>query len=108
MSENEKHEQTRPEWIKSIAESMGKELAELLEREKAYRTQERQSEAALRVAREALDSAVDTIRTWHDMAERGVGNEGSEAWKIYYEHAPEMKPIRQAITKINSILDGGE
>lgn len=45
---------------------------------------------------EALHSAVEVIKTWHNM-------DGSEdVWQIYYDHAPEMKPIREALTTLDN------
>jgi hypothetical protein len=38
---------------------------------------------------EALQKSVEVIRQWH----------GNEVFDIYYNNAPEMKPIREAIKK---------
>lgn len=41
--------------------------------------------------REVLEKAVEVIKQWHNMG-------GAEAvWQIYYDNAPEMKPIRDAL-----------
>jgi hypothetical protein len=53
----------------------------------------------------ALSAAVGVIRTWHGMAFRRAlagyspENDPAEAaaWELYYNHAPEMKPIREAL-----------
>lgn len=47
--------------------------------------------------REALELSIGLIKQWHNMDEYKLPKEErSKAWKIYYSHAPEMKPIRQA------------
>lgn len=45
--------------------------------------------------REALESAVGIIKQWHNM---GI-QDGSplDVWQIYYDNAPEMKPLRAAL-----------
>jgi len=35
---------------------------------------------------DGLNAAVEVIRQWH----------GQEAWDLYYNHSPDMKPIREA------------
>jgi hypothetical protein len=49
----------------------------------------------------ALEISVGVIRGWHNMSSN-LGRLSKEqidlAWKIYYENAPEMKPIREALT----------
>lgn len=42
---------------------------------------------------EALEKAVLVITAWHN---------ADEVWEIYYTHAPEMKPIREAIASYNN------
>ena len=37
---------------------------------------------------EALRSAIEVIKQWHN---------ADEVWDIYYNHSPEMKPIREAL-----------
>lgn len=50
----------------------------------------------------ALEKAVKVIKGWRDMdANRLEFPDKEDTWKIYYEHAPEMKPIRQALTQYN-------
>jgi hypothetical protein len=39
--------------------------------------------------RNALKAAVEVIHSWH----------GDAVWDIYINHAPEMKPIREALVK---------
>lgn len=39
----------------------------------------------------AMEKAVEVIKQWHNMG----GAEG--VWQIYYDNAPEMKPIRDAL-----------
>lgn len=48
--------------------------------------------------RDALVHAVSVIQTWHnmDIPEK----ERSGLWDIYWRNAPEMKPIRAALTKL--------
>ena len=48
--------------------------------------------AHLEPVRDALDGAQKTIERWHNMHD----NSGGEAWRIYRENAPEMKPINEA------------
>ena len=47
---------------------------------------------------EALEQAVTLIKAWHNMSGRWQLEEALEekAWEIYYNHSPEMKPIREA------------
>lgn len=40
---------------------------------------------------DAFHTAVGLIRTWHNM---GMPEDDQETWRIYFEHSPEMKPIR--------------
>lgn len=42
---------------------------------------------------EALAKAVEVIKQWHNMD--GAG----DVWQIYYENAPEMKLIRETLTR---------
>lgn len=45
--------------------------------------------------RAALVSAVESIQIWHNM---GLPrDQRSEMWDIYWQRAPEMKPIREAL-----------
>ena|SRR5690606_37310209 len=37
---------------------------------------------------EALEKATEVIKQWH---------KADDVWDIYFNHAPEMKPIRQAL-----------
>ena len=64
--------------------------------------------AALRIRwlETALEYAISIIQQWHDigMGEQAAGNGGSEAWKIYRERAPEMKPLLEALPKKGSEL----
>lgn len=55
------------------------------------------SEASrIRVLEAALVQAVDCIRVWHNM---GVPvTQCSELWDLYWRNAPEMKPIREALS----------
>lgn len=46
---------------------------------------------------EALKKAVEVIKQWH----------GEEVFDIYYNHAPEMKPIREAISQLPPAKDAG-
>lgn len=43
---------------------------------------------------DALAKAVEVIRVWHNMG----GNES--VWDIYWRNAPEMKPIREAVSAL--------
>ena len=40
----------------------------------------------------ALENAINVIKQWHN---------ADEVWEIYYNHAPEMKPIREALQAIS-------
>ena len=52
------------------------------------------------VPRSVLESPVQVIKDWHNM-------DGSDdVWQIYYDNAPEMKPIRDALAAAPSA--GGE
>lgn len=44
--------------------------------------------------RNALLKAVEVIRTWHDQA-----TSDGTAWRIYFQHSPEMKEIREALER---------
>jgi hypothetical protein len=50
----------------------------------------------------ALEKSIETIKAWHNM---GMGEAGEFAWDIYYRDAPEMKPIKQTITKLKEELE---
>ena len=45
--------------------------------------------------RSVLLNAVEIIQVWHNM---GAGKDASELWDIYWRNAPEMKPIRAALS----------
>jgi len=45
---------------------------------------------------ELLKHAVEIIHDWH----------GDEVWKIYYNHSPEMKPIRERIEALEAHQEG--
>ena len=48
----------------------------------------------------ALRCAVAVIRTWHGT---GMSKADEEiAWKLYWENAPQMKPIREALARTKS------
>lgn len=51
----------------------------------------------------ALEEAISLIKQWHDKwhnkGEQAVGNEVSEAWKVYCEHSPKMKQLIEALTR---------
>ena len=52
-----------------------------------------------RELREALEKSVDIIKAWHNMGERNTPERlQDEIWRIYYEHSPEMKPVRTALS----------
>lgn len=63
--------------------------------------------AAARALLAAAESAIQTIRTWHGMPfgtdERGRASE-REAWRIYFNYAPEMQAIRAAIASAKGEL----
>jgi hypothetical protein len=46
--------------------------------------------------RAALLGAVQAIQTWHNMGMSG--NQASSMWDIYWRNAPEMQPIREALS----------
>ena len=44
--------------------------------------------------------AVTVIKQWHNMQWQNTGwpqSKASGVWQIYYDNAPEMKPIREAL-----------
>lgn len=45
--------------------------------------------------RDALVKSVALIQGWHNM---GLGKNASTMWDIYWRNAPEIKPIREALT----------
>ncbi len=52
-----------------------------------------------------LEHSVTVIRQWHDMnamAARRPKEIIEELWHIYYNHAPEMKLIREAINELKN------
>ncbi len=51
------------------------------------------------IPKEILREAVDIIKSWHnlDLLGRLSDEEIDAAWKIYYDHAPEMRGIREAL-----------
>ena len=51
---------------------------------------------ALRL-RQALEQAVRVIRVWHAMPQK-PGDD--DAFDIYFNHSPEMKPIRDVLGKV--------
>lgn len=52
---------------------------------------------------DALKDAVKLIEGWHNMRESRLPEyKEREAWKIYYDHAPEMKPIREALELLSA------
>jgi hypothetical protein len=66
---------------------------EQLERIRAnYQTVCVEKDREIERLRAALENAVDVIETWHNMGG------ASGVWDIYYRNAPEMKPIREALT----------
>jgi hypothetical protein len=46
--------------------------------------------------RSALLKAVECIQVWHNMGM--PPKQASNMWDIYWRNAPEMKPIREALT----------
>ena len=48
-----------------------------------------------------LKEAVSLIKAWHNFHPCGIlkEKEAEKMWNIYYNHAPEMKRIREAIEK---------
>jgi hypothetical protein len=58
----------------------------------------------LQALADALKQSVKLMEGWHNMGEaRLPETERGKAWRIYYDHAPEMKPIREAL----KLLSGG-
>lgn len=52
--------------------------------------------------RNALLKAVKVIRTWHDIGTKDLGLKGTEkdmVWRLYFDNAPEMKEIREALER---------
>jgi hypothetical protein len=45
-----------------------------------------------------LVDAVAVIRTWHGL--RTLAGHEAIAWRSYWEHAPEMRPIREALDAV--------
>jgi hypothetical protein len=56
--------------------------------------------------RAALVHAVEVIQTWHNMDV--PAEQRSELWDIYWRNAPEMKPIRSALTKLPALDMSGQ
>lgn len=54
---------------------------------------------AVREQKDLLEKAVELIKTWHNgEAVLKLGEEQAEfMWNVYYNNAPEMKAIRQAL-----------
>jgi hypothetical protein len=51
--------------------------------------------------RAVLVKSVAAIRTWHN---QGIPvRECSKLWDIYWRNAPEMKPIREALTALDGV-----
>jgi hypothetical protein len=60
-------------------------------------TQERVDELIAEARQELIGvllDAVEVIKTWHNM---GMPKDDEETWRLYYENAPEMRTIREAI-----------
>lgn len=58
----------------------------------------------LQALADALKQSVKLMEGWHNMGEACLPEtERGKAWRIYYDHAPEMKPIREAL----KLLSGG-
>lgn len=60
-------------------------------------TEERVNELVAEARQElmgVLADAVAVIKTWHNM---GLPRGDEETWRLYYENAPEMRTIREAI-----------
>lgn len=53
---------------------------------------------------EGLRAAVDLLQGWHNLDPLNRLNEDlkEEAWRIYFDHSPEMKPIREALALLDS------
>jgi hypothetical protein len=58
--------------------------------------QMREAADRLEMLRAALIGAIEVIQTWHNMGL--AGKHASEMWDIYWRNAPEMKPIREALS----------
>ena len=54
--------------------------------------------------RELLQTSVGLIKTWHNM---GMPEGDAETWRIYYEHAPEMKSLRAALSTDSEMKEEG-
>jgi hypothetical protein len=47
---------------------------------------------------EAIDAALEIIKTWHAISGIGLTPEAQEtAWNLYFRNSPEMQPIREAL-----------
>ncbi len=53
--------------------------------------------------RQALEQAVRIIRVWHAMPQK-PGDD--DAFDLYFNHSPEMKPIRDVLGKMPEDADG--
>ena len=56
--------------------------------------------ADIAATEEALEKAVALIKAWHNMPGKGsplTDEQVEQMWQIYYNHSPEMKPIREAL-----------
>lgn len=49
-----------------------------------------------------LFAAVDVLRDWHNLDPMNRLNPDlkDEAWRIYFDHSPEMRPIREALAAL--------
>ena len=50
--------------------------------------------------RKALEQAVSVIRVWHGMGQKPSDD---DAFDIYFNHSPEMKPIRDVLGKMREV-----
>lgn len=61
-----------------------------------------EKDSRIKELEDGLVKAVELIRAWHDMPTSSVKfpkEQLDNIWKIYYEQAPEMKPIKQLLNK---------
>lgn len=59
----------------------------------------------------ALEQSIKLIKQWHNMQgflARRPENEIEEVWQIYYNNAPEMKPIKAAFQSVSEHSSAGD
>ncbi len=64
------------------------------------------AQARVAVLERALEQAVELIKSWHNMPGKGTtltDEQVEQMWQVYYNHSPEMKPIREAQAALGEV-----